>query len=213
MDKSSKQNLANDIETRLDNFFGANNEEPSPQPENEQTPKSKIDNLNELKSIVLSIDWEITDQCLTDLITEAESLLTVHKEDRSINALLRMLKSLGKYVRKTKAQAHPDAIKRILAIYDSLEKLSDPQSDDKIKKQMIVKEVLAFKSLKNQIETQKLLPPEPAAAGQISADNYVDHQTFKQSISTLNKKLMDEIRALKKQLEKLNMEIETLRDK
>ena len=60
MEKSSKDNLVNDIDNQLDDFFG--------DAESQTPAESPTKTMERLKSIILSIDWEITDSCLTDLV-------------------------------------------------------------------------------------------------------------------------------------------------
>ena len=147
MEKSSKEHLVNDIENRLDDFFDDSTPDPS-------SAKPTI-SLEKLKSVVLSIDWEITEACLTDLINETDALLPHFKGDRISNALLRMLRAVGRYVRRHKAQAHPDAIKQIMSVFASLEKMNgDPQITEELKKEMVGKEIATFKKLKQRVESQ-----------------------------------------------------------
>jgi hypothetical protein len=116
LDKSSKENLANDIEHQLDNFFDEG--------ESSDPLGAEPVALEKLKSLVLSIDWEITESCLTDLIDETDTLLPQFQDDRFSHTLLRMLKAVGRYIRRRQAQSHPDAIKRIMSVFASLEKLT-----------------------------------------------------------------------------------------
>ena len=129
MDDASKKILSKNIEDKLDEFFSDDDvEEPSTSPANIQP------SLEKLKSMVLSIDWEITDECLKGLVTETENLIAVYEDDRPTNALLRMLKALGNYIRKHKAQAHQEAIKRVMSVFASLETIIDGHIIDESEK-------------------------------------------------------------------------------
>lgn len=202
MDKSSKENLANDIENRLDNFFDEDN---STQPsETNEAP------LQKLKSIVLSIDWEITDTCLTELIGETNDLLPQYKADRLMQTLLRMLNSLGRYIQKRKASAHPDAIKRIMSVYQSLEKLSDPEDTDiKSKERTLAKEIVAFKKLKQHVEGR----PQPVAAPEQPgpAKDKGEQLHLKETVQEIEKRLNSEVQKLKEQLSSLQKEFDVFR--
>ena len=77
--------------------------------------------LKELKSTILAIDWEITDDVLDTFIDQLDGLFAQFEDDKVIHTLLKLLKSLGKYVRTHKSKAHPDTIKRIMAVYSALE--------------------------------------------------------------------------------------------
>jgi hypothetical protein len=201
LNDSSKSRLVNDIENRLDDFFGQSEEKPT------NSPKTS---LEKLKTIVLNIDWEITDACLDALIGEAEILLPQYERDRMAHALLRMLKSLGRYIRKRKAQAHPDAIKRILSVYESFEKIACDHNIEEILKQKILsKEINAFKKLKQQVDIRR--PTESVSAEKGPGIGFIDHQRLEQAMSVVEQRLRIEVEALKNQLDNLQHELNLLR--
>jgi vacuolar-type H+-ATPase subunit I/STV1 len=203
LDKSSKENLKNDIEIQLDDFFGES-DAPSPG----QTPSASMEKL---KSVVLSIDWEITDACLDDLDAEIDIMLPQYQHDRLIHALLRMLKALGHYIRSLKAQAHPDAIKRVMSSFNSLEELiCDEQLTKEAKKQILAKEIAAFKDLKQQVERKRGGAAARSVANQGNG-HFVDHLKFEQAMSDVEKRLNEQVKLLKSQLENVQKEIDTLR--
>ncbi len=199
MEKSSKENLANDIENRLDDFFDDSTPAPS-----EAKPAVS---LEKLKSVVLSIDWEITEACLTDLISETDTLLPRFQEDRIAHALLRMLRAVGRYVRRNKAQAHPDAIKQIMSVFDSLEKMvNETQMAESQKKEIVAKEIAAFKKLKQQVETQY-----GAATNTQNLDADKVPNDFKQAMNAVERRLNSQVADLKEQLAVLQKELDSLR--
>ena len=198
MEESSKKNMVNDIENRLDDFFDDSETAPT-------TAKPAV-SLEKLKSVVLSIDWEITEACLTDLINETDALLPTFQEDRIPHALLRMLRAVGRYVRRHKAQAHPDAIKRIMSVFSSLEKLvGDPQIDDALKKEIVAKEIAAFKKLKLKVE------PQSGTTLKASAENVP--QDFKQAMNAVEQRFSSQVADLKEQLAILQKELDNLRSR
>jgi hypothetical protein len=204
LEKSSKDNIANDIENRLDDFF----DEDSPS----SSSDAPIDDLKKLKSVVLSIDWEITDTCLTDLMQETERLLPGFEEDRYTHALLRMLNALGRYIQKRKASAHPVAINRVMTVYTTLEKLaSDATVSDEERRQMIANEIVAFKKLKQQVESQRTgANSAQSAAGQ--SDHFIDQRKFEEAMGDVEKRLTGQVADLKAQIENLQKEIDALRN-
>lgn len=206
MDKSSKNNLTNDIENRLDDFFG--------QAEENETDPVQNPSLEKLKTVILSMDWEITDACLDDLKAEIESLLPQWQHDRLVHALLRMLKALGRYIRNLKAQAHPDAIKRVLSAFKSLEKLiGEDQISEEQKRKLLAKEIAAFKHLKEQVESGRSNnTPAVQTESDNSAVNFVEHQKFEQAMSDVEKRLNEQVSLLKSQLENVQKEIDALRN-
>ena len=205
MDKSSKENLVNDIENRLDDFFE----------ESEGTNLSEMQtvSLEKLKSVVLSIDWEITEKCLTDLIDETNALLPLYQKDRLSHALLRMLKAVGRYIRKHKAQAHPDAIKRVMSVFSSLEQLTvNEQIEDQLKKRIVAKEIAAFKKLKQQVELQKGISPGDQETEPVESQAYVERERFEQAMSAVEKRLNSQVEDLKYQLAALQKELDSMRN-
>lgn len=204
MEKSSKENIVNDIENRLDNFF----EENSPASSSE----AYVHNLQKLKSVVLSIDWEITDTCLTDLMQETERLLPAFENDRYTHTLLRMLNALGRYIQKRKASAHPVAINRVMAVYTTLEKLaSDKTVSEEKRRQMIANEIVAFKKLKQQVESKRP-GADPAQSAAADSDHFIDQRKFEEAMGDVEKRLTGQVADLKTQIENLQKEIDALRN-
>lgn len=206
-----KKNLVNDIENRLDEFFGEG--EISPEPALSPAPIKT--SLEKLKSVVLSIDWEITDSCLSDLVNETQKLLPVYADDRYVCAMLQMMQSLGRYIRKRKAQAHPDAIRRIMAAFQGLEHLLqniDLTKQSKIN--IVAKEIAAFKRLKEQVEFQRV-PSMPAQSVKMqnnsTSTSFVEHHHFERAISSVDKRIDTEIKSLKTKLAILEAELKRLR--
>ena len=203
MDKSSKENLANDIENRLDDFF---DESGTSEPD-----ETDAASLEKLKSMVLSIDWEITESCLTDLIDETDSLMPQYQSDRYSHTLLRMLKAVGRYIRKRQARAHPDAIKRIMSVFASLEKLTESLDlEEDTKKGIVAKEIAAFKKLKEQVESKRGELAQPSAPSE-SEQGYVECGQFEQAMSAVEQRLNAQVEDLKTQLDTLQKELDQMR--
>lgn len=209
MDKSVKSKLANDIENRLDDFFTGSN--------TETTPQAAQYSLENLKSAILSIDWEITDECLKDLINESDALLPHFEKEPITHALLRMLRALGRYIQKRKAQSHQDAIKRVMSVFSSLETLiNNQQLSDAQKKELVSKEIIAFKKLKEQVESQRSIKTPSGrvvdqSKGLSDIAAAMNNKQFKQVINAVEEKINTEVKALKKQLATLQKELDLLR--
>lgn len=165
MDKKANDTFAFDLENRLDDFFS--DALPSQnQPSAEDPPATQSDlPLKDLKSTILAIDWEITDDALDAFIDQVDELADRFADDKVVQTFLKLLKSLGKYIRAHKSKAHPDTIKRLMAVYNSLEQavINDELSRDQ-KEKMLRDEILQFKQLKAKIIQSK--SPHRAAGGQ-----------------------------------------------
>ncbi|MFZ1987150.1 MAG: hypothetical protein WAU91_22260 [Desulfatitalea sp.] len=193
----------------MDDFFGEKSAAPPPPPAGYS--------LQKLKSAILSIDWEITDACLTDLIDESEALLPHFENDPITHALLRMLRALGRYIRKRKARSHQDAIKRVMSVFSSLETLiSNGQLGQDQKRRIVAKEIQAFKKLKEQVEAQKSVKYAAAPAAERKQEPndpsaLLEHHKFKQAMNAVEERLGAKVKELKAQMATMQKELNTMR--
>lgn len=122
-----------------------------------------------LKTIVLSIDWEITDEVLTQFNEELIDLQDIWADDPIKLVYVQALQKISKYIFQQKANAHPSAIRLLLTLYYDLEKivLDENLSEDE-KKEILRVDVKKFEQLKRQIEAEagkgkKAIEPEPSS--------------------------------------------------
>jgi hypothetical protein len=206
LENSPKENLVNDIENRLDNFFDDNDEA--------NVSEEQTVSLEKLKSVVLSIDWEITEDCLNDLIDETDALLPHFEKDRYPHTLLRMLKAVGGYIRKRKAQAHPGSIKKIMSVFSSIEQLADSTDmDEESKKQIVAKEIAGFLTLKEQVEKQRGAGVKPGDATAQSSQKLIEADVLDNAINAIEDRFNSQVEDLKSQLATLQEELDHLRKK
>jgi len=112
--------------------------------------------LRQLKSVVLSIDWEINDETMKGLIEETDRLKDVYEDDRTLVLLFQLLGSVGKYIKSNKAGAHPDSITLLNSIYYSLENVMLSKGmTEAARKNELFAQVKKFKQLKEQIAITK----------------------------------------------------------
>ncbi len=105
-----------------------------------------------LKSLILSIDWEITDEVLMQFNEELVYLEELWAGQKIHLVYVQALQSISKYIYQQKANSHPNAIKLLLKFYYNLEKIvssEDLSSDEK--KDILIEDVKRFESLKRQI--------------------------------------------------------------
>ncbi len=108
--------------------------------------------ISQLKSLVLSIDWEITDDILEQFINELSNLKTIWADDKVKQVYIQGLDKIAKYIYKEKANANPNAIKLLLTFYHDLEKIVTSESMDyDEKKRILLEDVKKFEVLKGQI--------------------------------------------------------------
>jgi hypothetical protein len=156
VDKKANDTFAFDLENRLDDFFSDSlPPQEIPPADGQPTPKTDLP-LKDLKSTILAIDWEITDDVLETLIGQLDGLIAQFEDDKVVYTLLKLLKSLGKYVRTHKSNAHPDTIKRIMAVYSALEEsVTNHEMGQDVKEKMLLEEVRQFQRLKAMIVASK----------------------------------------------------------
>ena len=116
--------------------------------------------ISRLKSLVLSIDWEITDEVLLQFNEELIDLRGIWAGN-SINLVyVQALEKLSKYIYQNKANSHPNAIKLLLTLYYNLEKIvSSEDLTETQKKEILLEDVKRFETLKRQI-SQKSKPAQ-----------------------------------------------------
>ncbi|BBO87190.1 hypothetical protein [Desulfosarcina ovata] len=202
MDKKANDTFAFDLENRLDDFFS---DELPPQENPAAEPAAaKVSELplEDLKSTILAIDWEITDDALDAFIHQVDKLADRYSADKVIQSLLKILKSLGKYIRQKKSNAHPDTIKRIMAVYSTLEAVvgNDDLSQTE-KKQLLQEEVNQFKMLKAKIVERK--PASSAAPQAPKANAATGIEAVIQAIDDLKSLMVTELDAIRKEIGQL----------
>ena len=172
-DRFDDSATAAEVGSRIDDIFGSDKKssvptkkaapispqkpavrKPDPKPKSTGSVKSAM--ISDLKSVVLALEWEITDQVMQKLGEEISKLEESCKEDKIAVAFLQLLGSLGKYIQKKRAEAHPESINLLHSVYENLESamLSEDMSDA-VKKKMLVTQVNKYKQLKEQISIQK----------------------------------------------------------
>ena len=128
--------------------------------------------ISRLKSLVLSIDWEITDEVLLMFNEELLSLRDVWAGEKINLVYVQALEKISKYIYARKANAHPSAIKLLLTLYHSLEKvITSEDMTDEQKVAMVREDVKAFERLKVHItrDMAALQPVSVLAGEQVSS--------------------------------------------
>jgi hypothetical protein len=112
--------------------------------------------LRQLRAVVLSVDWEISDETMNGLIEETERLKDVYEDDRTLVLFFQLLGAVGKYIKTHKAGAHPDSITLLNSTYSGLESVVTSKGIDEAgRKKILLVEVKKFRELKEQIGLKK----------------------------------------------------------
>jgi hypothetical protein len=204
VDKKANDTFAFDLENRLDDFFSDSMPSQEDAPADEpQTSISELP-LKDLKSTILAIDWEITDDALEAFIHQVDNLNERFEDDKAIQTLLKLLKSLGRYLRAHKSKAHPDTIKRIMAVYSALEKsVYSEELGQNEKEKIVLEEVKLFQELKSKIVASKTAYPADAHPQPVSSGDLSGHDAVIKAIEDLRQMISDELTAIRGELEHL----------
>ena len=185
--------------------------------------------LAELKNLVLSIDWEITDEALANLLDEIDSLKKTYKQEKIVSMFLQLLASLGQYIKTNRGNAHPKTFKILNSVFSRLEDviLADNITEAE-KKKMLRAEMQKYKQLRHKVSQKKAATAGrkvvPAAAKPerpvlVTADQRVERRDKVEALSAnagapsaevltaavkeLKQFIHSEINALKQELKKL----------
>lgn len=115
--------------------------------------------LTRLKSIILSLDWEINDEILQELADELDNLQAMWQGDKVAEVYLQGLHKIGSYIRTKGAYAHPNSIKLLLTFFYNFEKIisSEKITGEQIT-QLLKGDVRKFKILQYQINQSEVIP-------------------------------------------------------
>ena len=159
MKSDAKQSkLDSDLANRLDTLFDENDSVEN----SVQTKGQSNGPLDELKSLVMSIEWEITDEVMERFLSQIDTLKARFEEDRILVMFLQLLGSLGLYIKTNKGKAHPNAFKLLNSVYSSFEDATSPGklSPSEMKKLLYV-DLNKYKELKEQIDSTRKSESEP----------------------------------------------------
>ena len=206
--------FAEEVEDRLENLFGEDEPEEVPPAESAETAESP---LRELKAIVLSIDWEITDEVMIRFVEQIAELQDVFKDDKVVLIFLQLLGSISEYIRVNLGKSHPDAFKILSSLYNKLDTVVHTEGmADTERRKILSTELAKYKKLKERLvpaappvqpaktpaEPEKIadatdeiiLAPEP------KPEFITALEDFKQLVQTELQALRKEIQQLKKAL-------------
>ena len=112
--------------------------------------------LSELKNMVLSIDWEITDEVLSGFLSQIDILKQVYKTEKIELMFLQILGSLGEYIKTNRGKAHPKTFKVLNSVFARLEDvvLSEDMADSE-KKKLLQVELKKYKQLRKHVAQKK----------------------------------------------------------
>ncbi|KAF0156376.1 MAG: hypothetical protein FD159_1795 [Syntrophaceae bacterium] len=251
-----RSSFVSEIEKRFSAIFGDDNKNVSAVTETEKTDNIKVTTqgdkeenkdsdkslgvlslpassalhapLKNMKSIFLSIKWEINDQILEQLENEVNKLDLLYTGDCIIQGFLRILRFVGRYVRIRGVSSNQDAINLLLSVYDHLEKVMISEGMTEAKKYIfLIDSIKQYRSwventdLNDQIETQApeadvqdvLIPIQPTPIADMPSlreknvertiaamKDLPPHEAFAYALDEMKKTFQVELDAIKKEI-------------
>jgi len=123
-------------------------------------PDITDDDINDLKAVILAIDWEVSPTTLQNFETVTTNLLLKFKNYKIQHTFLKIIHSTGRYIGKQKANAHTDSISFLRSVFKNFELLV--QAHDMTfgdKKQLLKTDINRFHEFKQKITQKKEKPP------------------------------------------------------
>ncbi len=114
----------------------------------------KPPSLASLRNIIMSLEWEVTDNHLNDLMKELNRLQRAYIKDDLCQKLLRLLFFLGRYIRVYKSGTHPYVFNSLFRVYNSVVKITSGKYSNHQKARIVNDEIKRYLSLKAYLKTK-----------------------------------------------------------
>ena len=212
--------LTAEVEKKLDSLFQEEEEQVQQVPEQDvdaHETGQEEDSLTEdkaqsgqedsplapLKSIVLSLEWEITDNAMAEFLAQTRKIQSEYESDHTLKTFAQMLLALGKYIKRHKADSNPEAVRLLNATFESFEKVfEDNALSEAEKKALLDEKVKEFMNLKQAIGGRRSSQDQRAKALSVDADVIKEAvgQTIKEAMNDLRELIREEFRLLRAEL-------------
>ncbi len=195
--------LVDEIDGRLDDLFAENK---TPQKADGKSADVEEYPLKELKAIILSIDWEITDDIMSRLADQVVELKKRYKEDRIVFMFLQLLGSIGEYIRTNKGKSHPDSFKFLNSLFKKLDKVVRTKGlKEAEKKKILSVEVNKYKVLKDKLSARKSVVQKeksvkPAVKAKSEKTDILPLEAFTDAMDQIRQLIRSEFKALREEL-------------
>jgi hypothetical protein len=110
--------------------------------------------LANLKSAIMSLEWEVTDDNLNDLIQEIRRLQKSYVKDDHLQKLFRLLFHLGRYIKIHKGDTHPYIFKLLFRFYNSSAKITSGKYSNHENTKIVNDEIKHYLSLKSYLKRE-----------------------------------------------------------
>jgi len=203
MQQNTDDALVNEIDGRLDDLFA---EDKTPKKADGESSDIKEYPLKELKAVILSIDWEITDDAMKRLADQVVGLKKRYKDDRIVFMLIQLLGSIGEYIRINKGKSHPDSFKFLNSLFKKLDKVVRTKGlTESEKKKILSVEVNKYKVLKDKLSPRKPVAEKekqvkPAAKAKAEKADVLPIEAFADAMDQIRQLIRSEFKALRDEL-------------
>ena len=112
--------------------------------------------MQDLKAVMLAIDWEISNTTLQNFEEVVSNLLARLKNYKIHHSFLKIIHSVGRYIGSQRANAHTDAISFLRSVFENFEHIvQTPAMSFAQKKQLLRADINRFHEFKVKIFQQK----------------------------------------------------------
>ena len=138
------------VEKRLDEIFGEDMKRT-------ETKEAKLKlvkppSFASLRIIIMSLEWEVTDDNLKDLMRELSRLQRVYIKDPALQKLLGLLFHLGRYIKIYQSDTNPHIFKMLFQAYNGLTKISSGKYSSHQKAKIVNDEIKRYLSLQSYLK-------------------------------------------------------------
>ena len=153
--------------------------------------------LGKLEEIIMTIDWEVTDEHLDAYAAEVRALQYRYQADQTISACLKILVLLGSYIKGRKANVHPRAYALLFSTFESLKEIINTAGlSEREKKNRVTPLVREYKKLRSEVSTTRRAPAAsecntPAGFAPTDKPGSLTAQSVAQALLQLNKTMED----------------------
>ena len=220
MNSFNDQKFNTEIEKRLDEIFL----DTTKMNNNSQKEYNMINfnPLYNLSKILLSIEWEVTDDILSKYLREIIQLRRLFRENIYLKCLLHLQYIYGKFIK-----TYPDKIplktyKILYNLHGCMKNISaNKKLSDSEKKKIVKKEIHRYKNFRKYITTnnnilsqkksfKKATPTSHKTSYSIDSKNVIKNATFKDELSYkdhLENALLEMKAFIKKEMEELKFDL------
>lgn len=139
-----------EVEKRLDEIFADDLQSKNPQEEKLKIVKPP--SLACLRNIIMSLEWEVTDDNLKDLMQEVSRLQRVYIKDPALQKLLGLLFHLCRYIKIYQSDTNPHIFKMLFQAYNGLTKIESGKYSSHQKAKIVNDEIKRYLSLKSYLK-------------------------------------------------------------